>query len=64
MSSTSFISRIVKKRLGDYKKQINFVDESLPQKISAPKKVAVIGGGLAGVSSMHFSGSTITLEIC
>jgi isorenieratene synthase len=51
MSSTSFISRIVKKRLGDYKKQINFVDESLPLKITTPKKVAVIGGGLAGISS-------------
>ena len=51
MSSTSFISRLVKKRLGDYKQQINFVDESLPLKISVPKKIAVIGGGLAGISS-------------
>ncbi|MGB5893780.1 MAG: FAD-dependent oxidoreductase [Ignavibacteriaceae bacterium] len=51
MSSTSFISRLVKKRLGDYKQQINIVDESLPLKISTPKKVAVIGGGLAGISS-------------
>ncbi|MFC2119643.1 FAD-dependent oxidoreductase [Bacteroidota bacterium] len=41
----------MKKRLGDYKQQINFVDESLPLKISVPKKIAVIGGGLAGISS-------------
>jgi len=51
MSSTSFISRFVKKKIGDYKQQVNYGDESLPLKISTPKKVAVIGGGLAGISS-------------
>jgi len=49
--SLSFISRFVKKRLGEYKQQINKVDSSLPLVPITTKKVAIIGGGLAGVSS-------------
>jgi isorenieratene synthase len=45
------ISKYVKNKLGDYKQQINKVDSSQPKVISKPKKVAIIGGGLAGVSA-------------
>ena len=47
----TLVSKFVKKRLGDYKQQLNKVDTSLPDKISSPKKVSVVGGGLAGVSA-------------
>lgn len=50
MSST-FISKFVKKRLGNYKQQINTIDTTLPFSLISSKKVAVVGGGLAGVSA-------------
>jgi isorenieratene synthase len=49
--SSSFISKFVKKRLVDYKQQINTIDATQSFAITNPKKVAVVGGGLAGVSS-------------
>ena len=49
--SSSFISKFVKKRLGDYKQQINTIDATQPFALTSTKKVAVVGGGLAGVSS-------------
>ena len=48
---SSLVSKFVKKRLGEYYQKINVVDDSQPEKISTPKKVGVIGGGLAGVSA-------------
>ena len=54
--SSSFISKFVKKRLGDYKQQINTIDTTLPSSLTISKKVAVVGGGLAGVSAaVHFA---------
>ena len=49
--NSSIISKFVKNRLGDYKQQINSVDNSLPHKLSISKKVGIIGAGLAGVSA-------------
>ncbi|MBT8387196.1 MAG: FAD-dependent oxidoreductase, partial [Ignavibacteria bacterium] len=49
--SRSIISKFVKHRLGDFKQQINSVDNSLLHKLSIPKKVGIIGAGLAGVSA-------------
>jgi isorenieratene synthase len=49
--SSSFISKFVENRLGNYKQQINSIDTSLPIVLSTTKKVTVIGGGLAGVSA-------------
>jgi len=49
--SSSFISKFVKSRLGDYTQQINTIDTTLPFALTTTKKVAVIGGGLAGVSA-------------
>ncbi len=49
--SSSVISKFIKKRLGDYKQQINKIDTELPFALTTSKKVAVVGGGLAGVSA-------------
>ena len=47
----SIISKFVKNRLGDYRQQLNSVDNSLPYQLSSPKKVGIIGAGLAGISA-------------
>ena len=47
----SIISKLVKNRLGDYRQQINSVDNSLPHQLSSSKKVGIIGAGLAGISA-------------
>jgi isorenieratene synthase len=49
--NSPIISKFVKNRLGDYKQQINSIDNSLPHQLPIPKKVGIIGGGLAGVSA-------------
>jgi isorenieratene synthase len=49
--NSSIISKFVKSRLGNYKQQINFVDNSLPNQLSIPKRICIIGGGLAGISA-------------
>ena len=47
----SIIDNLVQKRLSNYKIQVNHVDENLPKIISTPKSVAVIGAGIAGLTS-------------
>ncbi len=47
----SIIDNFVKKRLSNYKIQVNKVDENLPAKISAQKSAAVVGAGIAGLTS-------------
>ena len=42
---------IIKKRLSNYKIQVNSINDSLPEKLHSPKKAAVIGAGIAGLSS-------------
>ncbi len=49
--NSSIISKIVRNRLGNYKQQINSVDNSLPHKLTIPKTIGIIGGGLAGISA-------------
>jgi len=41
----------IKKRLKNYQVPLNEVDESKPKQLTHKKKVAVIGGGIAGISS-------------
>jgi isorenieratene synthase len=41
----------IRKKLRNYRIPLNSVDESLPKNISAVKNVAVIGGGIAGISA-------------
>ena len=47
----SFIKYLIKSRLGGYRQQLNRINTNLATTISEPKKVAVVGGGLAGISA-------------
>jgi isorenieratene synthase len=42
---------LIKRRLGGYRRAANTVDWSKPERLPAPKRVAVIGGGLAGLTA-------------
>lgn len=45
------LKKQIEKKLKNYKVDLNEVDLSLPIHLATPKKVAVIGGGLAGISA-------------
>lgn len=47
----SLISNFIKKKLDNYQIQVNEVDESLPIKLSESKSVAIVGSGIAGLTS-------------
>jgi isorenieratene synthase len=42
---------LIKRRLGGYQRAANAVDWSKPERLRAPTRVAVIGGGLAGLTA-------------
>jgi isorenieratene synthase len=64
MSITSFIARGIERKLGGYKVQLNTIDAALPKKLWKEKSVAVIGGGLAGVSAAIFlAGRGFTVKV-
>jgi isorenieratene synthase len=42
---------LIKRRLGGYRRQANTVDWSKPERLKAPRRVAVIGGGVAGLTA-------------
>lgn len=42
---------LVRARLGPYRVQVNVVDPKLPRSLTTPRTVAVLGGGLAGISA-------------
>jgi isorenieratene synthase len=46
-----WLRKKIKKKLRNYKVNVNSVDASLPMQISSGKKVAVVGGGIAGISA-------------
>jgi isorenieratene synthase len=45
------LKALIRKKLQNYRIKLNNPDASLPEKLAAPKKVAVIGGGIAGIST-------------
>lgn len=45
------IENLIKKRLDNYKIQVNDVKMNLPAKITSEKKVAIIGAGIAGLTA-------------
>jgi isorenieratene synthase len=45
------LKKIIRKKLHNYRINLNNPDTSLPQKTAEPKKVAVIGAGIAGISA-------------
>ena len=48
-----FVRWWVPKRLGGYRIQVNSIDVTRPSKLSKPRRAAIIGGGLAGLSAAH-----------
>lgn len=50
----SKFNNIIEKRLGGYKQIINRIDESRPNQLDKNVKVAVIGGGIAGLVSSAY----------
>ncbi len=51
LSWKQLVRLLVRARLGPYRVQVNVVDPKLPRTSSAPRTVAVLGGGLAGISA-------------
>lgn len=47
----SIIDNIIKKKLSNYKIQVNSVNKNLPLKINREKSVAVVGAGIAGLTA-------------
>lgn len=47
----NWLSKKIKSKLKNYKVAINSVDETLPKNCTTPKKVAIIGAGIAGLSA-------------
>lgn len=45
------IARWIEGRFGGYRHELEPIDESLPQRLEQPKRVAVIGGGIAGLGA-------------
>ncbi|MBK7149506.1 MAG: FAD-dependent oxidoreductase [Bacteroidetes bacterium] len=45
------LKKLIRKKLQNYRINLNEPDLSLPEKLSQPKSVAVIGGGIAGISA-------------
>lgn len=51
VSWKAVVRRLVRWRLGPYRVQVNTVDSSQPERLKRTLEVAVVGGGLAGVSA-------------
>lgn len=47
----NWLRKKIKSRLKDYKVPINTVDSALPRQLAVKKKVAIVGGGIAGLST-------------
>jgi isorenieratene synthase len=46
-----WLRRVIEVQLGGYRQQIAVVDEHAPEQLDEPRRVAVIGGGLAGIAA-------------
>jgi len=47
----SIVENYIKQKLDNYKIQVNKIDESLPTRIDSNKSVAIVGSGIAGLTS-------------
>ena len=45
------LEKFVRKRLGPFDQLVNLVDQNQPMRLNRTRKVAVIGGGIAGISA-------------
>ncbi|PRQ04418.1 15-cis-phytoene desaturase [Enhygromyxa salina] len=50
-ASKGLIARFIERRFGGYRHLVAPVDESLPRELAAPRTVAVVGAGLAGLGA-------------
>ncbi|MEM6294662.1 MAG: lycopene cyclase domain-containing protein [Myxococcota bacterium] len=51
IAQPSWVARLIERGFGGYRHQLEPVDETRPVALAAPKRVAVVGGGLAGLSA-------------
>ncbi len=49
----TWLARLVRARLGGYRVRVHTPDPRRPQSLSRPRRAAVVGGGLAGLSAAH-----------
>ncbi|MDQ3264369.1 MAG: FAD-dependent oxidoreductase [Myxococcota bacterium] len=49
--AAALVRRLVGWRLGPYRVRVNTVDAAAPRQLSSPRRVAVVGGGLAGIAA-------------
>lgn len=47
----AYLKRQIRRKLQNYRVPLNSVDTSLPKQLNAKKRVAVVGGGIAGISA-------------
>lgn len=52
----SWLERFIERRLGGYRQFVHQPNTSLPTQIAGPKRVAVVGGGLAGMTAAAYLG--------
>lgn len=57
LTHRAWIGALVRWRLGPYRVVVNRVDAALPEKLTSPQKVAVVGGGLAGIAAADLLGA-------
>ncbi|KIG12007.1 Phytoene desaturase [Enhygromyxa salina] len=50
-ASKGLIARLIERRFGGYRQLLHPIDEQLPLALTTPRKVAVIGAGLAGIGA-------------
>jgi isorenieratene synthase len=56
--------RVIRRRLAGYKVRVNYIDTLLPERVAGAPRVAVVGGGLAGIaaaSTLARRGFSVTL---
>lgn len=51
VTQPSWLARLIERGFGGYRHVLGEVDTSLPTTLSTPQRVAVVGGGLAGLSA-------------
>ena len=51
VAQPSWLARLIERAFGGYRHTLGVVDESKPETLTTPRRVAVVGGGLAGLSA-------------
>ncbi len=51
LAAPRLLRALIRRRLGGYRRQVNQVDFTAPETLASPKAVAVLGGGVAGLTA-------------